>query len=76
MEHEYRSEEITKKLCYYYERKYKTRRLRPSVPFKDHDNWFEVQLGIGQYLGVPYRDLYKKTTDLNALFAEAAKRAQ
>ena len=71
MQSGYRSEESTKKLCYYYERKYKTRGLRPDVPFADHDNWFEVQLDIGNYLGVHYSQLYRKDLDLDSLFKEA-----
>ena len=73
MESDYRSEESAKKLCYYYERKYKTRRLRPWVPFKDHDSWFEIQLDIGNYLGIDYQLLYRKDTDLEELFARAAE---
>ena len=59
------------KLCAYYMRHFGLKRLRAQST-----DWFDGQLVIAKELGIHWQDLYKRTTDLNALFAEAAKRAQ
>jgi hypothetical protein len=64
------TEKKARERVWYYAKKYQCdSELREYVI-----DWFDGQLEIGSYLGIPYADLYRKDTDLDGLFREAAKR--
>ena len=64
---DYYTEKQTYFRCRYYIGKYNADVLRGSL-----NDWFDGQLDIGNYLGIDYQLLYRKDTDLEALFARAA----
>lgn len=67
---DYWTERRARERVWYYAKKH-----GQSAELRHHiSNWFDGQIDIGRYLGIPYRDLYRKDTDLDALFSEAAKR--
>ena len=68
-EDEYRTEMQTRKLCAYYMKKYGCDELCDIV-----FDWFDGQIDIGNFLGIHYRDLYRKDTNLDELFRAAAQR--
>ena len=69
-ESDYLTEKKTRERVWYYAKKYHCdSELREYVI-----DWFDGQIDIGSYLGIPYADLYRKDTDLDTLFREAVKR--
>ena len=68
---DYFTEKQTYHRCRYFIHKYNMNHLRESL-----NDWFDGQLDIAKEIGICWHDLYRKDTDLNALFAEAAKREQ
>lgn len=66
--HEYYTEKQTYDMCRHYIHKYECDDLRAHLR-----DWFDGQLDIAAYLGIHWHDLYRKDTDLKALFEKAAR---
>ena len=66
-EHEYWSEKRTRERVWYYAKKHGVNIMLKRYIFE----WFDGQIDIGDYLGISYRLLYRKDTDLDTLFKEA-----